>query len=57
MWIERGGQLIIPFLGSTISITTRSVLEHFIAQLGKMPWGLAVMYKQVLERLVERVAP
>lgn len=52
MWVEHGGQLILPFVGSSATFSSRDLLEQFINQLKKMPWGMAAMYKQVLEKLV-----
>ncbi|KAI9634952.1 fungal-specific transcription factor domain-containing protein [Dioszegia hungarica] len=54
MWIDHGGQLILPFLGSSTGFTVHNILGHFIDQLRQMPWGMAGMYKQVLEKLVEQ---
>lgn len=53
MWVEHGGQLILPFIGSSANFSTKDILRHCIAQLNKMPWGMAGMYKQVLEKLLQ----
>lgn len=54
MWIEHGGQLILPVIGSTVGISVRGILDHFISQLRGLPWGMGGMYKQVLEKLAEQ---
>ncbi|KAK8858671.1 hypothetical protein IAR55_002900 [Kwoniella newhampshirensis] len=54
MWLAHGGQMVFPFLGSSSSWTVCSLLEVFMDKLDEMPWGLAVQYKLVLNRLLER---
>ena len=56
MWVEHGGQLILPFIGSSANFSIKDILRHFITQLNKMPWGMAGMYKQVLEKLLQEEA-
>nr|XP_031864290.1 uncharacterized protein CI109_000203 [Kwoniella shandongensis]KAA5531362.1 hypothetical protein CI109_000203 [Kwoniella shandongensis] len=54
MWLAHGGQIVFPFLGSSSTWTVSSLLEMFMDRLDEMPWGLAVQYKLVLNRLLER---
>lgn len=53
MWITHGGQIFLPFLGSSTAFKIRDTLEHFIRQMGAMPWGLAAFQKQVLTLLLD----
>lgn len=55
VWLEHGGQVILPCLGSSASLSCKSVLEYYIGQLNKMPWGMAGLYKQVLGKLLSGV--
>jgi acyl dehydratase len=53
MWLTHGGQIFLPFLGSSTALKIRDTLEHFIRQMSAMPWGLAAFQKQVLTLLLE----
>ncbi|WVQ80691.1 hypothetical protein IAT38_002796 [Cryptococcus sp. DSM 104549] len=53
MWLSHGGQLILPYLGSSLIWTVSSMLETFMRRLETMPWGLAVQYRLVLGRLLQ----
>ena len=53
MWLQHGGQIFLPFLGSSTSLKIKDTLEFFIRQIAAMPWGLAGFQKQVLTLLLE----
>ncbi|WVQ73151.1 hypothetical protein IAR50_002715 [Cryptococcus sp. DSM 104548] len=53
MWVAHGGSILFPFLGSSASWTIPMILRHFMERLGKMPWGLALQNKLVLENLLD----
>ncbi|ODN81756.1 hypothetical protein, variant [Cryptococcus amylolentus CBS 6039] len=52
MWIAHGGSINFPFLGSSATWTIPAILRHFMERLSKMPWGLALQNKLVLEKLL-----
>nr|KIR49784.1 hypothetical protein I312_00876 [Cryptococcus bacillisporus CA1280] len=53
MWIAHGGQITFPLLGSSTTWTVSAMLRIFMDRLHKMPWGLAVQYHLVLNKLLE----
>lgn len=53
MWISHGGQITFPLLGSSTTWTVSSMLRIFMDRLHKMPWGLAVQNRLVLNKLLE----
>jgi hypothetical protein len=53
VWIEHGGQIVMPFLGSSTSMTVVDTLKLFMDRLDMSPWGLAGQFRQVLAKLLE----
>ncbi|WWC88487.1 uncharacterized protein L201_003398 [Kwoniella dendrophila CBS 6074] len=53
LWLEHGGEIVFPFLGSSINWKVSNLLELFMSRLEKMKWGLAIQYKLVLNTLLE----
>ena len=53
MWIQHGGQVYLPLMGGSINLELHDTLQVFIRHLGGMPWGSAVLQKQVLSQLQE----
>ncbi|OXG22537.1 hypothetical protein C361_03202 [Cryptococcus neoformans Tu259-1] len=53
MWISHGGQITFPLLGSSTTWTVSTMLKIFMDRLHKMPWGLAVQNRLVLNKLLE----
>lgn len=53
MWVQHGGQMFLPFLGSSTTLKMKDTVQFFIAQMNAMPWGMAAFQKQVLTLLLE----
>jgi hypothetical protein len=53
MWVQHGGQMFLPFLGSSTTLKMRETIGFFVAQMNAMPWGMAAFQKQVLTLLID----
>lgn len=53
MWVQHGGQMFLPFLGSSTTLKMKETIEFFIAQMNAMPWGMAAFQRQVLVVLLQ----
>ena len=52
VWIDHGGQLVLPYLGSSASLDVNATLTFFMNRLESIPWGWATLFRQVLGKLL-----
>lgn len=52
VWIDHGGQLMLPYLGSSTSLNVNSTVTFFMNRLETIPWGWATLFRQVLGKLL-----
>lgn len=52
VWIDHGGQLVLPYLGSSAQLDLNSTLTFFMNRLDSIPWGWATLFRQVLGKLL-----
>lgn len=53
IWVEHGGQIFLPYLGSSSALNVSETLRFFMERLHKIPWGMAALFRQVLAKLLE----
>lgn len=52
MWVDHGGQLVLPYLGSSATLDVNNTLTFFMDRLDTIPWGWARLFRQVLGKLL-----
>ncbi|ORY25649.1 fungal-specific transcription factor domain-domain-containing protein [Naematelia encephala] len=53
VWLEHGGQIVFPYLGSSSTMNVKDTLTLFMNRIDSMPWGLATQFRQVLAKLLD----